>query len=67
MRAVIAVAHQMQLRVIAEGVETAEQRDFLLENGCDEMQGYLHSRPVDAAGIAALLVVEQGGGEDQAV
>lgn len=66
-RAVIAVAHQMQLRVIAEGVETAEQRDFLLENGCDEMQGYLHSRPVDAAGIAALLVVEQGGGEDQAV
>ena len=66
-RAVIAMAHQMQLRVIAEGVETAEQRDFLLENGCDEMQGYLHSRPVDAAGIAALLGVEQGGGEDQAV
>ena len=58
-RAVIAMAHQMQLRVIAEGVETAEQRDFLLENGCDEMQGYLYSHPVDAAAIAALLMAQR--------
>ncbi|WP_308921742.1 hypothetical protein [Janthinobacterium sp. J1-1] len=50
--------------MIAEGVETIEQRDFLLDNGCDEMQGYLHSRPVKAEGIAALLMAEQWGRQE---
>jgi len=40
---------------VAEGVETPEQLQFLREQGCDEVQGYLISRPVDAASFQALL------------
>ncbi len=54
-RAIISLAHQLQMRVIAEGVETVQQQDFLVQYGCDEMQGYLFSQPVAAAAIAALL------------
>ncbi|WP_020654895.1 bifunctional diguanylate cyclase/phosphodiesterase [Massilia niastensis] len=54
--AVISLGHKLNLRVIAEGVETEQQRDFLRANDCDEMQGYLFSRPVPAADLAALLV-----------
>ena len=53
--AVISLGHKLDLRVIAEGVETEEQRDFLRANDCDEMQGYLFSRPVAPAEIAQLL------------
>lgn len=48
-RTVIALGQSMQLEVIAEGVETDAQRDFLLAAGCHSFQGYLYGRPVPAA------------------
>ncbi|MDQ3280157.1 MAG: EAL domain-containing protein [Acidobacteriota bacterium] len=45
--AVIALAHSLELKTVAEGVETAEQRDFLLSHMCTEMQGYLFEKPVE--------------------
>ncbi|MFC4860231.1 putative bifunctional diguanylate cyclase/phosphodiesterase [Pseudomonas sp. MAHUQ-62] len=44
--AIIAMAHKLQLKVVAEGVETAQQLGFLRENHCDLIQGYLFSRPL---------------------
>ena len=46
-RAIIAMAHGLKLRVTAEGVETARQLGALKELGCDEYQGYLVSEPID--------------------
>jgi EAL domain-containing protein (putative c-di-GMP-specific phosphodiesterase class I) len=54
-RAVITMAHSLDLNVVAEGVETAAQRSFLAAHGCDEMQGYLVSRPVTAAACVPFL------------
>jgi EAL domain-containing protein (putative c-di-GMP-specific phosphodiesterase class I) len=53
--AVISLGQKLNLRVIAEGVETDEQVAFLRDNNCDEMQGYHFSKPVAAEGIEALL------------
>ena len=46
--AIIALAHALEVEVIAEGVESEEQRDFLQRCGCDYIQGYLTGRPVDS-------------------
>jgi EAL domain-containing protein (putative c-di-GMP-specific phosphodiesterase class I) len=62
--AVISLGHKLDLRVIAEGVETEQQRDFLRANDCDEMQGYLFSRPLPASDIARLLAGSAGDTHD---
>ena len=54
-RAVISMAHSLRLEVVAEGVETLEQLDYLRRHGCDRMQGYFFSRPLPAEEIVALL------------
>ena len=53
--AIIVMARQLNLNVVAEGVETKEQLDFLKNAGCNEIQGYLFSRPVLATEIPQLL------------
>jgi diguanylate cyclase (GGDEF)-like protein len=54
-QAVIAMAHKLNLKVIAQGVETQNQLSFLERHGCDEVQGYLYSRAVCAAECGALI------------
>ncbi len=53
--AIVRMAHSLGLSTIAEGVETAEQLAFLEATGCDEIQGYWYSRPVDAAAFEAFV------------
>lgn len=53
--AIVVMAHRLGLEVVAEGVETAHQRDVLTEMGCDYAQGYLFSRPVPATEFGAML------------
>lgn len=53
--AIIVMAHKLGLKVIAEGVETIEQRDILSAAGCDYAQGFLYSKPMTAEDFDALL------------
>ena len=49
--AVVRLAHALGLRVVAEGVETVDQRDVLIDLGCDELQGFLFARPMPASAL----------------
>lgn len=59
-KAIIAMGHSLKLKVVAEGVETQPQLDYLSEIGCDEYQGYLCSAAVPAAQFDDLLRRERG-------
>ena len=54
-KAVIALAKSLNLKIIAEGVENKEQRDFIVENGCENIQGYYYSKPIPTDEIETLL------------
>jgi EAL domain-containing protein (putative c-di-GMP-specific phosphodiesterase class I) len=55
-KAIINLAHSLKLRVVAEGVETRAQLDFLRANECDEMQGYLFAEPMSAGDCAEAVI-----------
>jgi EAL domain-containing protein (putative c-di-GMP-specific phosphodiesterase class I) len=54
-RAIIQMAHSLNMRVVAEGVDSPEVRDFLEQEGCDAVQGYLFHRPMDTTSLLRLL------------
>ncbi|WP_413673845.1 putative bifunctional diguanylate cyclase/phosphodiesterase [Massilia cellulosiltytica] len=54
-RAIIAMARSLRMEIVAEGIETQEQHDFLRAHGCDKSQGYLYGRPCPAAQIGQML------------
>lgn len=59
-QAVISLGHAMGLKVIAEGVETKQQLEFLRDHGCDEIQGYYFSKPLPAEEFEQLLIGGRG-------
>ncbi len=65
--AVLSMAHTLGLRVVAEGVETAEQLNTLHQGGCDVIQGFFFSRPVHPVAAAAIIRSGRLEGEDQIV
>lgn len=54
--ATISLAHSLGLKVVAEGVETQHQHDFLQQQGCDYLQGFFHGRPMPPAEITSVLL-----------
>lgn len=53
--AIIALAHSLKIKVVAEGVETEDQLDFLIQQGCDRYQGFYFSKPLPAEDIEKML------------
>jgi len=56
---IIAMAHKLGMKVVAEGVETVEQRDLLIASGCDFGQGYLFSEPLPAEEFENSLLLQE--------
>jgi diguanylate cyclase (GGDEF)-like protein len=54
----IALAHSLEMKVVAEGVETIDQLNFLKTNACDQMQGFLFSQPISPEQMESLLMLE---------
>ncbi len=63
-KAVIGLSKNLNLKVIAEGVETQAQKEFLTENGCSEMQGYLYGKPISANAMESMLKKMSGENRD---
>jgi EAL domain-containing protein (putative c-di-GMP-specific phosphodiesterase class I) len=63
-RAIVSLAHSLRLKVVAEGVETAAQLDFLKSLGCDQYQGYHFSTPVSADAFEEMLRGESAHASD---
>ena len=63
--AVIRLGHSLNIEVVAEGVETVEQLEFLARQGCDQVQGYLIGRPLSAADFEAFLETYDPAGFDR--
>ncbi len=57
--AIITLAHALDVKVLAEGVETDQQRDFLHDQGCDYLQGYLYGKPMPASSFADSFLKQQ--------
>lgn len=55
-KTIIDLAHNMDLSIVAEGIETKEQRDFLLKNNCDIGQGYYFSKPISPSEIEKMFI-----------
>ena len=53
---IINMAHTVNMKVVAEGVETQQQLEYLQHNNCDLIQGYIFSQPIGAEKALALLV-----------
>jgi EAL domain-containing protein (putative c-di-GMP-specific phosphodiesterase class I) len=53
---VITLAQSLNLKIIAEGVETEAQKNFLVENGCKNIQGYFYGEPMQAAEMEGLFL-----------
>ena len=64
-RAIVQLAHGLKLEVVAEGVETEDQANYLREIGCDELQGYLISRPVKVAEFERLMTAPKPKDEEE--
>jgi EAL domain-containing protein (putative c-di-GMP-specific phosphodiesterase class I) len=59
-RAIISLAHSLGLSLIAEGVETVAQESLLRDMGCQEIQGYLHAKPMAASDVSGWLATRAG-------
>jgi EAL domain-containing protein (putative c-di-GMP-specific phosphodiesterase class I) len=57
-RSIVSLAKSLQMKVVAEGVETPEQKEMLMRAGCDGMQGYLFARPLQAGEVVSYLARE---------